>query len=49
MEIRMVPEVETWLADIRERDPAVAEGIDEAVAALRSASATGGAEEATAT
>ena len=24
MEIRMVPEVETWLAGIRDRDPAVA-------------------------
>jgi len=31
----MAPEVETWLADIRDRDPAAAAGIDEAVAALR--------------
>jgi hypothetical protein len=35
MEIRMVPEVENWLAGIRDQDPGAAEGIDEAVAALR--------------
>jgi len=35
MEIRMVPEVEKWLADIRDQDPGAAVGIDEAVAALR--------------
>jgi hypothetical protein len=35
MEIRMVPEVENWLAGIRVQDPAAADGIDEAVAALR--------------
>jgi len=31
----MVPEVEKWLADMRDHDPAAADGIDEAVAALR--------------
>src|SRR5579859_8167489 len=35
MEIRMVPEVQEWLAEMRDRDPAAAEGVDEAVAALR--------------
>jgi hypothetical protein len=30
MEIRMVPEVENWLAGIRVQDPAAADGIDEA-------------------
>ncbi len=35
MEIRMVPEVQEWLAEMRGRDPAAAEGVDEAVAALR--------------
>jgi hypothetical protein len=33
--IRMAPEVEEWLATVRDRDPAVADLIDEAVAALR--------------
>ena len=33
--IRMVPEVEEWLAAVRDRDPAAAVLIDEAVAALR--------------
>ena len=32
--IRMAPEVEQWLATVRDRDPAVADLIDEAVAAL---------------
>jgi hypothetical protein len=31
----MVPEVETWLAETRDRDPATADRIDEAIAALR--------------
>jgi hypothetical protein len=42
MEVRMVPEVERWLAGIRDRDPAVAEGIDEAVAALRAGGTSAG-------
>jgi hypothetical protein len=33
--IRMTPEVEEWLSGVRGRDPAVADLIDEAVAALR--------------
>jgi len=33
--IRMAPEVEQWLAAVRDRDPATADRIDEAVAALR--------------
>jgi hypothetical protein len=33
--IRMAPEVEEWLAALRDRDPAAAERIDEAVAAVR--------------
>lgn len=33
--IRMAPEVEEWLAAVRDRDPAVADLIDEAVVALR--------------
>lgn len=33
--IRMAPEVKDWLAAVRDRDPAVADLIDEAVAALR--------------
>ncbi len=33
--IRMAPEVEEWLAAVRDRDPAAADLIDEAVAALR--------------
>jgi phage shock protein A len=33
--IRMVPEVEQWLAGVRDRDPAVAGLVEEAVAALR--------------
>ena len=33
--IRMAPEVEQWLAAVRDRDPAAADLIDEAVAALR--------------
>jgi hypothetical protein len=33
--IRMAPEVEEWLSTVRDRDPAVADLIDEAVAALR--------------
>ena len=33
--IRMAPEVEEWLSRVRDRDPAVADLIDEAVAALR--------------
>jgi phage shock protein A len=33
--IRMAPEVEEWLAAVRDRDPAAASRIDEAVAALR--------------
>ena len=34
-QIRMVPEVEQWLAGVRDRDPAAAAVIDEAVAELR--------------
>jgi hypothetical protein len=30
MEIRMVPEVQEWLAEMRDRDPAAAKGVDEA-------------------
>jgi len=33
--IRMAPEVHQWLASVRDRDPAAADRIDEAVAALR--------------
>jgi hypothetical protein len=33
--IRMVPEIEKWLADIRDSDPAAADRIDQAVATLR--------------
>jgi hypothetical protein len=33
--IRMAPEVEEWLAAVRDRDPAAADRIDEAVAAVR--------------
>src|ERR1700757_3703566 len=33
--IRMAPEVKDWLFAVRDRDPAVADLIDEAVAALR--------------
>ena len=33
--IRMAPEVEQWLAAVRDRDPAAADRIDEAIAALR--------------
>ena len=33
--IRMAPEVEQWLAAVRDRDPAAADLIDEAVAVLR--------------
>ena len=33
--IRMAPEVEQWLAAVRDRDPTAADLIDEAVAALR--------------
>ena len=33
--IRMAPEVGVWLATVRDRDPAAADLIDEAVAALR--------------
>jgi hypothetical protein len=33
--IRMAPEVEQWLAAVRDRDPSAADLIDEAVAALR--------------
>jgi hypothetical protein len=33
--IRMAPEVEEWLSAVRDRDPAAADLIDEAVAALR--------------
>ena len=33
--IRMAPEVGAWLANVRDRDPAAADLIDEAVAALR--------------
>jgi hypothetical protein len=33
--IRMAPEVEQWLAAVRDRDPAAADLIDEAVAAVR--------------
>ena len=35
--IRMAPEVRLWLASVRDRDPAAADLIDEAVAALRAA------------
>ena len=35
--IRMAPEVGVWLANVRDRDPAAADLIDEAVAALRAA------------
>lgn len=34
-QIVTVPEVEAWLADVRDRDPAVADRIDAALAALR--------------
>jgi phage shock protein A len=34
-QIRMAPEVQTWLAEVRHADPAVADRIEEAVAALR--------------
>jgi hypothetical protein len=34
-QIRMVPQVETWLADVRDRDPAAADRIDEAITVLR--------------
>jgi hypothetical protein len=34
-QIRMIPEVEQWLAEVRDHDPAAADVIDEAVAALR--------------
>src|ERR1700749_3841744 len=33
--IRMAPEVGVWLANVRDRDPAASDRIDEAVAALR--------------
>ena len=33
--IRMAPEVEEWLAAVRDRDPAAADLVEEAVAALR--------------
>jgi len=36
-QVRMVPEVEQWLAGVREHDPAAADRIDQAVAALRAA------------
>jgi len=36
-QIRMVPEVEQWLAGVREHDPDTADRIDQAVAALRAA------------
>lgn len=41
-QIRMVPEVERWLAGLRDRDPAAADRIDEAVAALRAGGASAG-------
>ena len=41
--IRMAPEVEEWLAAVRDRDPPVAALIDEAVAALRAGGETVGA------
>src|SRR5271165_2387810 len=34
-QIRMAPQVEAWLAAVRERDPAAAGRIDEAVGALQ--------------
>ena len=34
-QIRMAPQVEAWLGAVRDRDPAAADRIDEAVAALR--------------
>lgn len=34
-QIRMAPQVETWLAEVRGRDPAAADRIDEAITALR--------------
>jgi hypothetical protein len=34
-QVQMVPQVETWLAETRDRDPATADRIDEAIAALR--------------
>lgn len=34
-QIRMAPQVEAWLAAVRDRDPAAADRIDEAVGALR--------------
>jgi hypothetical protein len=40
--IRMAPEVEEWLAAVRDRDPAAAERIDEAVAAVRAGGASVG-------
>jgi hypothetical protein len=40
--IRMAPEVEQWLAAVRDRDPAAADLIDEAVAALRASGESAG-------
>src|ERR1700750_2423319 len=41
--IRMAPEVGAWLANVRDRDPAAADRIDEAVAALRAGGESVGA------
>ncbi len=40
--IRMAPEVEQWLAAVRDRDPAAADLVDEAVAALRAGGESAG-------
>jgi PspA/IM30 family len=40
--IRIAPEVEQWLAAVRDRDPAAADLIDEAVAALRAGGESAG-------
>ncbi len=40
--IRMAPEVEKWLTDVRDRDPAAADRIDKAVATLRAGGISAG-------
>ena len=42
-QIRMAPQVEAWLAAVRERDPAAAGRVDEAVGALRAGGGQRGA------
>ena len=41
-QIRIAPEVERWLAEIRDHDPAAADRIDQAVAALQAGGASAG-------